>query len=84
MLTYLGTQLPDDLVLVHEFKDHYSLQAAREMTLAGESGPLPTAEPTWLSIIELNSKINDFMRTAGKRLTREEWLQKYPQPTETA
>ncbi|KAL9106401.1 MAG: hypothetical protein Q9187_008565 [Circinaria calcarea] len=79
-----GTQLPDDLVLVHEFKDHYSLQVATEMTLEGESSPLPTAEPIWLSTIELNSKINNFMCTAGKRLTREEWLQKYPRPTETA
>ncbi|KAF1365185.1 hypothetical protein EJ07DRAFT_94999 [Lizonia empirigonia] len=28
-----GTQLPDDLILVHEFDDHYSLQAARDMPL---------------------------------------------------
>ena len=27
------TPLPDGLVLVHEFKDHYSLQASKEMTL---------------------------------------------------
>ena len=31
-----GTPLPDDLILVHEFKDHYSLQASKEMTLLGE------------------------------------------------
>lgn len=31
-----GTELPDGLVLVHEFYDHYSLQASNEMTLAGE------------------------------------------------
>ncbi|KAF1847281.1 uncharacterized protein K460DRAFT_425937 [Cucurbitaria berberidis CBS 394.84] len=29
-----GTQLPDDLVLIHEFGDHYSLQAARDMPLS--------------------------------------------------
>ncbi|EFR03620.1 hypothetical protein MGYG_06614 [Nannizzia gypsea CBS 118893] len=28
-----GTQLPDDLILVHEFRDHYSLQARKEMTV---------------------------------------------------
>ncbi|EFW17445.1 conserved hypothetical protein [Coccidioides posadasii str. Silveira] len=28
-----GTQVPDDLILVHEFKDHYSLQARKEMTV---------------------------------------------------
>ena len=30
-----GIQLPDDLVLVHEHTDHYSLQAAKEMNLQG-------------------------------------------------
>ncbi|KAF1961563.1 hypothetical protein CC80DRAFT_401956 [Byssothecium circinans] len=28
-----GVPLPDDLILVHEHTDHYSLQAAKEMTL---------------------------------------------------
>ncbi|KAI3201815.1 hypothetical protein CBS147311_4803 [Penicillium roqueforti] len=28
-----GTHLPDDLILVHEFRDHYSLQARKEMTV---------------------------------------------------
>ncbi|KMP05330.1 hypothetical protein DIZ76_015650 [Coccidioides immitis] len=31
-----GSPIPDDLILVHEFKDHYSLQARKEMTLDGE------------------------------------------------
>ncbi|PGH23727.1 hypothetical protein AJ80_02155 [Polytolypa hystricis UAMH7299] len=31
-----GTQLPDDLIVVHEFRDHYSLQAKREITVEGE------------------------------------------------
>ena len=31
------TQLPNDLVLVHEHSDHYSLQAAEEMSLQGTS-----------------------------------------------
>ena len=68
----------DDFVFIYEFKDHYSLQITMEIILEGRSSPLPIAEPTWLNIIELNLKINNFMCTAGKRLTREEWLQKYP------
>ncbi|KGO74333.1 hypothetical protein PITC_008570 [Penicillium italicum] len=28
-----GTLLPEDLILVHEFRDHYSLQARKEMTV---------------------------------------------------
>ncbi|KAJ5517938.1 hypothetical protein N7453_000360 [Penicillium expansum] len=31
-----GTLLPEDLILVHEFRDHYSLQARKEMTVEGE------------------------------------------------
>ena len=34
-LTLLGTELPEDLILVHEHSDHYSLQAAAEMSLEG-------------------------------------------------
>ncbi|OQE40037.1 hypothetical protein PENCOP_c006G08969 [Penicillium coprophilum] len=29
----VGTVLPEDLILVHEFRDHYSLQARKEMTV---------------------------------------------------
>ncbi|KAM5467027.1 hypothetical protein MauCBS54593_005647 [Microsporum audouinii] len=28
-----GIRIPEDLILVHEFKDHYSLQAREEMTV---------------------------------------------------
>ncbi|KAG5289317.1 hypothetical protein I7I48_08616 [Histoplasma ohiense] len=28
-----GTQLPEHLILVHEFRDHFSLQARMEMTV---------------------------------------------------
>jgi hypothetical protein len=35
ILNEVGVELPDDLILVHEFGDHYSLQAAREMTVDG-------------------------------------------------
>ncbi|KAJ6132042.1 hypothetical protein N7471_007257 [Penicillium samsonianum] len=30
-----GIVLPNDLILVHEFRDHYSLQARKEMTVEG-------------------------------------------------
>lgn len=33
-----GTVVPEELLLVHEHLDHYSLQAGREMTLFGECG----------------------------------------------
>ncbi|KAK2752224.1 hypothetical protein FQN54_008156 [Arachnomyces sp. PD_36] len=61
-----GTQIPDDLILIHERDDHYSLQAKKEMTLD-----------------ELNTKITNFLEVKGQCLTKEQWLQRYPQPTET-
>src|SRR6266478_2440588 len=33
-----GTPLPEELILVHEFKDHWSLQPAKTMSLDG--GPV--------------------------------------------
>ncbi|THC92161.1 hypothetical protein EYZ11_008376 [Aspergillus tanneri] len=63
----LGTKLPDDLTLVHEKGDHFSLQPTREMTLE-----------------EFNSKINEFYRMSAKQFTREQWLEAYPSPSETA
>ncbi|KAL8909114.1 MAG: hypothetical protein Q9171_005180 [Xanthocarpia ochracea] len=33
-----GTKLPGDLLMVHEFRDHYSLQAATEMTVEVSNG----------------------------------------------
>jgi hypothetical protein len=32
----IGTGIPNDLILVHEFKDHYSLQPREEMTVEGK------------------------------------------------
>ncbi|KKK13672.1 hypothetical protein ARAM_006030 [Aspergillus rambellii] len=58
-------ELPDELILVHEFNDHYSLQARKSMTVE-----------------ELNARITDFLATKGERLTKEEWLEKYPEATE--
>ncbi|OXV11237.1 hypothetical protein Egran_01002 [Elaphomyces granulatus] len=59
-----GVELPDDLILVHEFGDHYSLQAAKEMT-----------------VDELNIKMTGFLVTEGECLTKEAWLEQYPQAT---
>ncbi|MCJ1268033.1 hypothetical protein MMC22_007919 [Lobaria immixta] len=64
--SYDGTNLPDDLILVHEIRDHYSLQAKKEMTVE-----------------ELNTKITEFFSKNGRTLTKEEWLEKYPEATET-
>ncbi|KAG8627751.1 hypothetical protein KVT40_003624 [Elsinoe batatas] len=60
-----GTTLPDDLILVHEFADHYSLQAAKEM-----------------SVEELNKKLTAFFAKHGRICSRDEWFEKYPNPTE--
>ncbi|KAJ5512252.1 hypothetical protein N7463_001804 [Penicillium fimorum] len=32
-LSYAGTVLPGDLILIHKFRDHYSLQGRKEMTV---------------------------------------------------
>lgn len=32
----IGTQLPDGLILVHEYDDHYSLQTEHHISLEGE------------------------------------------------
>lgn len=40
--SYIGTALPSDLILVHEFRDHYSLQARKEMTVEGTGHMVPT------------------------------------------
>jgi hypothetical protein len=39
-----GTPIPDDLILVHERGDHYSLQAREEMTLDDETELTHVAE----------------------------------------
>ncbi|MCJ1263798.1 hypothetical protein MMC22_003668 [Lobaria immixta] len=38
--TYSGTCLPDDLILVHERRDHYSPQPAREMNVQDLEGKI--------------------------------------------
>ncbi|OAL72555.1 hypothetical protein A7D00_3557 [Trichophyton violaceum] len=61
-----GIRIPDDLILVHEFKDHYSLQARNIMTVE-----------------DLNAKITRFLEGSGRCLSKDEWLQEYPEATET-
>ncbi|KAL6857817.1 hypothetical protein ACO1O0_005260 [Amphichorda felina] len=62
-----GTEVPEDLILVHEGPDReeWSLQPAREMTLD-----------------ELNESITKFLLDSGSRMTREQWCKAYPKPTE--
>ena len=80
----IGTPISDGLVLVHEFKDHYSLQASEEMTLPGEHCWNHLQDRTLTLDAELNTIITHFLSTTGDRLTKEQWLQKYPQPTESS
>jgi hypothetical protein len=82
----VGSQLPDDLILIHERNDHYSLQAKKEMTLDGEpnlSNCFVTKCSAINSLPELNTKITNFLEVKGQCLTKEQWLQRYPQPTES-
>ena len=76
------TQLPNGLVLVHEVGDHYSLQPAREMTLTGLFFRPPVVGLR-LILAELNTDINSFLTAKAQRMTKSEWLEKYPAATET-
>ncbi|EEU34662.1 uncharacterized protein NECHADRAFT_34809 [Fusarium vanettenii 77-13-4] len=66
-----GTTLPDNLLLVHERSDHYSLQPAMAMT-------------TKLLHLDLNTKITQFLMNNAMVFAREEWLEVYPKATETS
>jgi hypothetical protein len=79
-----GTELPDDLILVHEFRDHYSLQARKEMIVEGRSFSLMETKMTDKAVQELNTKITDFLTLKGERLTKKEWHKRYPKATERA
>ncbi|KAJ5580250.1 uncharacterized protein N7459_006235, partial [Penicillium hispanicum] len=83
MLTKMeGIVLPDDLIIVHEFGDHYSLQARQEMTVEGRT-PSPRNDRPVLKIffLELNHKITAFLGTYGTQYTRNEWLRQYSRAT---
>jgi hypothetical protein len=79
-----GVELPADLILVHEFRDHYSLQARREMTVSGihDLYALMPEDRDMLTEVELDGKITEFLGTQGECLTKEEWGRRYPRPTE--
>jgi len=76
ILKILDTKLPDDLILVHEHGDHYSLQPAKVMTVAGKS-PCPDAQGKHdCSLIpqDLNKRITDFLQQNATTYTKEQWL----------
>lgn len=82
---YVGVELPGDLILVHEFRDHYSMQARREMTVNGmycSQYPIPALDAVKLKPSELDEKITRFLSTQGECLTKEAWRTRYPRPTE--
>src|SRR5256885_7687281 len=56
--SFPGTPIPSDLILVHEFGGHYSLQAAKEMSL---EGMLVYRGAHTRSKINRNSKITTFL-----------------------
>ena len=84
MLKWVGVELPDDLILVHEFGDHYSLQAGKDMTVDGMLYYVRPIEEELMELLELNAKITRFLATKGECLTVEAWLERYPHPTERA
>lgn len=66
----LDTPLPEDLVLVHEKGDHYSLQPAREMTLAGWLAPLRWPAKSDKSRVELKNQRFPYHQRQGHDKTR--------------
>lgn len=76
------TKLPNDLILVHERSDHYSLQAAREMPLEGKDSHVydEVGRFSMTNIIELNHLITSFYETYGTIFTKEQWEARYNAP----
>ncbi|KAG9249729.1 uncharacterized protein F5Z01DRAFT_631155, partial [Emericellopsis atlantica] len=79
-----GTALPDDLLLVHERLDHYSLQPAVSMNVTGECTCFQFPHD-WTNIpaSELNEKITRFLTANARVFTRKQWIEKYPKATES-
>ncbi|KAJ5724005.1 hypothetical protein N7488_002040 [Penicillium malachiteum] len=72
-----GVPLPSDLIIVHEFGDHYSLQPRREMTVEGNTKHGLRYKGWWLTSGEaLETKINAFLHARGRRYSKEEWLRR--------
>ncbi|KAL2404404.1 hypothetical protein ABEF93_004293 [Exophiala dermatitidis] len=79
--TYQRTALLKDLVLVHEYSGHYSLQPKVEMTLPGGHGRAPEKSRK-LMWVELNAKLTAFYTSQAIALTKEDWQKQYPEATE--
>lgn len=80
-----GTPLPDDLILVHELDDRYSLQPTREMTVEGMCVIFRLCLLYLFLLncgIVLEEKITEFLSTKGKVMTKAQWTAIYPEPTE--
>ncbi|QLI68643.1 uncharacterized protein G6M90_00g053790 [Metarhizium brunneum] len=75
-----GTLLPDDLVLVHERSDHYSLQPAVAMTVDGKFSCMPfrNCDQSLTRHLDMNARMTNFFRDNAQEFTRDEWLEAYP------
>ncbi|KAK8931643.1 hypothetical protein VCV18_000168 [Metarhizium anisopliae] len=81
-----GTRLPDDLVLVHERSDHYSLQPAVPMTVDGKFSCMPfrNVDQSLTRHLDMNARMTNFFRDNAQEFTRDEWLEAYPKATESS
>ncbi|KAF5120365.1 hypothetical protein E5D57_013719 [Metarhizium anisopliae] len=81
-----GTGLPDDLVLVHERSDHYSLQPAVPMTVDGKLSCMPfrNFDQSLTRHLDMNARMTNFFRDNAQEFTRDEWLEAYPKATESS
>ncbi|KAH7389377.1 hypothetical protein DE146DRAFT_663911 [Phaeosphaeria sp. MPI-PUGE-AT-0046c] len=60
-----GTKLPDDLILVHEFKEHYSLQPARDMHISDLDEKLTKFFQTYGNAKSKQAWLNAYERGSG-------------------
>ncbi|KAF9820195.1 hypothetical protein IEO21_01628 [Rhodonia placenta] len=64
-----GTELPEDFILVHEFGDHYLMQARKDMSI---------------DELNTKITDTDFLGKKAQSFRKEEWLQRYLAATEFA
>ena len=68
----IGTELPEQLVLLHEHTDHYSLQTMESVELEGNK----TFHILYLGdcysniTLELNKRLTGFLRMKGEQMTQ--------------
>ncbi|KAL8921734.1 MAG: hypothetical protein Q9172_003851 [Xanthocarpia lactea] len=74
-----GTKLPEDLLMVHEFRDHYSLQAATEMTVEELNSKITTFLKNNGKTLtkELNSLLDTFYAEHAEKRNLEQWLDEH-------